>query len=90
MKPASTKKNTGQESKVMEGVVPPPEVALEVRLEWIVRLAQQDIRDPEGAQALRAFVQQVGTYLRGVRIHCQGGADGGPHSHALGEPRSPG
>lgn len=85
MKLASTKNNRGPEEKVVEGIVPPPEVALEARLEWIVRLAQQDIRDPEGAQALRTFVQQIGTYLRGVRIHCQGGEHGGPHLSVLGQ-----
>jgi hypothetical protein len=86
MKQASTKKNTGQEEKLPEEPISPPAAGLESRLEWIVRLAQHDIQDPEGAQALRTFVQQMGTYLRGVRIHCQGGEHGGSHLSVLGRP----
>lgn len=86
MKQASTKKNTSQEEILMEETISPPAAGLSTRLEWIARLAQHDIQDPEGAQALRAFVQQVGTYLRGVRIHCQGGEHGGSHLSVLGQP----
>ena len=83
MKPASTKKNT--EKNLIEGVVSPPDVPLVSRLEWIVSLAQQDIPDPEGPQALRAMVDQMGTYLRGVRILCAGADHGGPHFTVPGD-----
>ena len=83
MKPASTKKKRGK--NVIEGVVSPPDVPLASRLEWILRLTQHDIPDPEGPQALRAMVDQMGTYLRGVRIQCAGADHGGPHFTVPGD-----
>jgi hypothetical protein len=87
MKQASSNKN--REKNVMEGVVSPSKMGLASRLEWIVRLVQHDIPDPEGPQALHALVQHMGAYLRGIRIRCTGAGHGGPHLSVLGEPTIP-
>lgn len=82
MKSASTKKN---KKNFIEGIISPPDVPLVSRLEWIVRLTQHDIPDPEEPQALRAMVDQMGTYLRGVHIQCAGADHGGPHFTVPGD-----
>lgn len=58
------------------------------RLQWIVAFAQDQV-EPTNPLAIQELHQELGLYLDGVLLNCEGGEHGQPHLVRLGDPQTP-